>query len=168
MFQQSSFAVSEYSLLNGIGAKYQQIASYMHTCPVNPTQQWLNGLDQLIGELRAYAPQAAILSSQGRPQAQQDLNAALADLQRARETYAEMVQSVMQTQWNNWRIWRDANTYATATIMDATNHSNGAFARSMQGYFDVAENRCYDCHCLINIPGGGYCLECARRRGLIW
>ncbi len=168
MFQPSSFARPEPNILNAIEAKCQQITAYTQACPLNPTQQWLNGLDQLIAELRAFAPQAALLNSQGHPQAQQRLNAELADVQTARTTYAEMVQSVIQTQWETWRIGRDANTYATNTIIEATNYSNATFARSQQGYFDVMENRCYNCHRLINITGGGYCWECAQRLRRIW
>jgi len=37
----------------------------------------------------------------------------------------------------------------------------------MQSYLSITENRCFDCRRIIDIPGGGYCLDCARRRGLI-
>lgn len=32
----------------------------------------------------------------------------------------------------------------------------------------VMEQNCYDCHRYIDIPDGGYCYDCARRRGWVW
>jgi hypothetical protein len=62
----------------------------------------------------------------------------------------------------------NANAYATNTILQATANWQAVFQHGLDQWFDVTENRCFDCHMLIDVRGGGYCWNCARRRGLIW
>ncbi len=172
MLQPPSPAVVEQAVLNAMNAKSQQILNYLSTYPGNTNpqllSQWIGGLDQLVWELQSFAPQVAWLQNRGFLQAAQRLNTALRDMQTAREQYVAMFQSGLQMQSNTWRMWQDANTYATANILAATNYSNAVFERNTQDMFDVMENRCYDCQRLINVPGGGYCLNCARQRGLVY
>ena len=85
----------------------------------------------------------------------------------ARQKYLEMYQSTVAIQSKWPAIWADAENFAITSISRATQYRQAVFDGWMQGYFDVTEERCFDCHRSIGIPGGGYCLDCARRRRLI-
>jgi len=50
----------------------------------------------------------------------------------------------------------------------ANNHQNAVAQNWDQGMFDVKEKRCYDCHNIIGVTGGGYCYDCARRHGWVY
>jgi hypothetical protein len=52
--------------------------------------------------------------------------------------------------------------------MAADAYQNVVAQNWVQGMFDVNENRCHDCHRIIGLPGGGYCYDCARRRGWVY
>lgn len=71
----------------------------------------------------------------------------------------------IQSRWP--QIWTDATRFSINSISQSVQYRDFVFQKWMQGYFDVNENRCFDCHRLIGVPGGGYCLCCARRRQLI-
>ena len=64
-------------------------------------------------------------------------------------------------------IFTDAGQCALNNIVKAGQYRDVVFQKWTQGYFDVTENRCFDCHELIGIPGGGYCLKCAIRHGIV-
>lgn len=165
--QAPDIGVVEQSLLSAIRERGQHILTYLPTIQMNPSPAWLNGLDTLINELQALLPQALSLQAQGRPQALQLLQAALADTRQARIISAQTIQNQIQTDWNCWRIQQDANRYVTDTILEANQNARASSERSLQNWFDVTENRCYRCHRLIDIPGGGYCVDCARQLGWI-
>jgi len=165
-------AAVEQAVLTALNTEAQQIHIYLQTCPVGAPPavmgRWINGLDQFVWNFQALAPLADWLRRQGLPQAGQRLAFLLRDLSSARDTYIQMYQGMVQTQMTFADIWRDAHNFATANVLAATRYSNAVFAKWQQDMFDITENRCYDCHRFINIPGGGYCLDCARRRGLIY
>jgi hypothetical protein len=96
------------------------------------------------------------------------LEAIIRDLAGAREQYVAMYHSTIAIQSKWPAIWDDAQNFTTKTIQDVTQYRSAVFQQWIQGYFDVNEDRCYDCHRLIGIPGGGYCIECAHRRRLIY
>ena len=162
----------EQAALAALNAHNQQTLNYVQTCPVGSSPQimiaWLNRLDVYVWYYQQIAPVANWLERQGLPQTAQLLNSTLRDLNNARSIYAQMYQNMLQTQVAIAQIWNAANNFAAANILAATRYSNAVFERWQQGMFDVMEERCYDCHRFINIPGGGYCYDCAVRRGLVY
>ncbi|HLY30805.1 MAG TPA: hypothetical protein VKQ36_07235 [Ktedonobacterales bacterium] len=167
-----SLTTTQQQTLAAIESVKGRIEAYLPSCPVGSAapvmSQWINGLDQYVWEFQQVAPMASWLSRQGLPQAEQRLTTLLNDLRSARTVYLQMYQGMLQTQQSFAAIWNDANTFATANILAATNYSNAVFQRWQQGYFDVTEQNCYDCHRYVGVPGGCYCYDCARRRGLVW
>lgn len=165
-------AAIEQAALAALNAENQQVHTYLRTCPIGGSPaamvQWINGLDRFAWEFQGLAPLVDWLRRQGRPQAGQNLDFQLRDLSSARAVYVQMYQGMVRTQMAIAQIWQDANSFAVSQVLAATRYSNAVFARWQQGMFDVMEKRCYDCHNLINIPGGGYCYDCAVRRGLIY
>ena len=129
---------------------------------------WVKGLDDYFWRLLQLNAGAEWLSRQGLPAASNYLQALTRDFVGAREKFQEMYQSTVaiQSQWPG--IWRDAAQFTLNTIGQVIQYRDTVFQKWLQSWFDVNENRCFDCHRLIGIPGGGYCLECARRRRLIW
>ncbi|GEM_PF-6287355 len=165
-------AVTQQRTLAAIEAVKAKIDAYLPSCPVGHSPQemgqWINGLDQYVWEFQQLAPVSNMLTRQGMPHAEQRLTALLNDLSSARNVYLQMYQGMIQTNQGFANIWSNANTFATANILAATNYSQAVFQRAQQGYFDVTEQNCYDCHRYVGIPGGGYCYDCARRRGWVW
>ncbi len=162
----------EQAALAALNAQNQRTLNYVQTCPVGSPPQtmiaWLNNLDGYAWYYQQIAPVASWLEQQGRPQTAQLLNSTLRDLNNARSIYAQMYQNMLQTQAAIAQIWNAANNFAAANILAATRYSNAVFQRWQQGMFDVTEENCYDCHRYIGIPGGGYCYDCARKRGLVY
>jgi hypothetical protein len=157
--------------LAAIDAEAARILEYLNTCPVGGAAdvigQWFTRLDDFAWRLEQVSPTALWLVQQGLPAAGQRLEAVTRDFASARQTYLEMYQSTVATQLKCSAIWADAVNFTTATISHVTQYRQAVFDRWLQGYFDVNEQRCFDCHRLIAIPGGGYCLDCARLRRLI-
>jgi hypothetical protein len=157
--------------LAAIDAEVARILAYLNACPVGSAAaaigQWLTGLDDFVWRLEQLTPATLWLVQQGLPAAGQRLETVTRDLAGARQKYLEMYQSTVaiQSQWP--AIWADAEKFTIASISHATQYRQAVFDRWLQGYFDVTEERCFDCHRLIGISGGGYCLDCARRRRLI-
>lgn len=164
-------AIAEQSLFAAIKAEEQSIHAYLATCPVGgwaaTIGNWVKGLDDYFWRLLQLNPAAERLSAEGFPAAAQYLQAMTRDFAGAQQKYVEMYQSTVaiQSQWPG--IWRNAAQFTLNTIAEVVQYRDAVFQQWMQGYFDIAENRCFDCHRLIGIPGGGYCLDCARRRRLI-
>ncbi len=129
---------------------------------------WINGLDGHAWYYQQMAPLANWLERQSLPQTAQLLNFTLRDLNNARSTYAQMYQNMLNTEIAIAQIWGAASSFAATNVLAATRYSNAVFERWQQGMFDVMEKNCYDCHTFINVPGGGYCYDCARRRGLVY
>jgi hypothetical protein len=157
--------------LASIEAEVARIVAYLNTFPLGGTAEamgrWIAGLDDFAWRLQQLTPTAAWAAQRGFPAAAQRLEAATRDLAGARQTYLETYQNTLATQAKIAAIWDDAARFSTATIHQATQYRQAVFNRWMEGYFDVTEERCFDCHLPIGIPGGGYCLNCARRRRLI-
>ncbi|HXO42983.1 MAG TPA: hypothetical protein VN999_16150 [Thermoanaerobaculia bacterium] len=157
--------------LAAIDAEVTRLLAYCNACPVGAAAdvigQWFTGLDDFAWRLEQLTPSAVWLVQQGFPAAGQRLETVSRDLARARQTYLEMYQSVVAVQSRLSAIWAGVDSFSIATISHVTQYRQTVFARWLQGYFDVNEERCFDCHRLIGIPGGGYCLDCARRRGLV-
>lgn len=172
MLTPQSPARVEQAALAALNAQNQQTLNYVQTCPVGSSPQtmiaWLNNLDRYVWCYQQIAPVANWLERQGRPQTTQLLNSTLRDLNNARSIYAQMYQNMLQTQAAIAQIWNAANSFAATNVLAATRYSNAVFERWQQGMFDVMEENCYDCHRFIGIPGGGYCYDCARRRGLVY
>jgi hypothetical protein len=157
--------------LAAIEAEVARIFAYLNACPVGGAAvaigQWFTGLDDFVWRLEQLTPTALWLVQQGFPAAGQRLGTVTRDLAGARQKYREMYQSTVAIQSKWPAIWADAENFAIASISRATQYRQAVFDRWLQGYFDVTEEHCFDCHRLIGIPGGGYCLDCARRRRLI-
>jgi hypothetical protein len=162
----------EQQILTALASQKQRFHAYVETCPLGSTPavmgQWISGLDQFAWTLQQLAPATEWLKRQNRLQAEQVLTFLLRDMSGARDVYLQMYQGMVQTQQQIEAIWRGANQVATANVLAATRYSQAVFAKWQTDYFDITEQRCYDCHTIIGIPGGGLCYPCARKRGLVW
>ena len=65
-------------------------------------------------------------------------------------------------------IRQNAIKFGASQVMAANNHQNAVAQNWVQGIFDVNEKRCYDCHKIIGVTGGGYCYDYSRRRGWVY
>lgn len=168
---QATLRSVEQSLLVRIESEKQNVFRYLQTCPLGAhasvMEPWIGGLDGFAWSFQQMAPVADWLARQGLPQAEQFLNTLFQDLSTARQQYIAMYQGMIQTQTNLAAIWQDSVNFATRNILAATRYSNAVFQRWQTDYFDVTEERCFACHQVIGVPGGGYHYECARRLGLI-
>jgi len=157
--------------LAAIEAEVARIFAYQEACPVGGTAdaigRWFTGLDDFAWRLEQLTPAAVWLAQQGLPAAGQRLEVVTRDLGGARQTYLEMYQSTAAMESRCVAIWADAERFTLATIARVTQYRQAVFNAWLQRNFDINEDRCFDCHQLIGIPGGGYCFNCARRRGLI-
>ncbi len=161
----------EPAVFTAIKAEEQAIHAYLDTLPLGTAAaaigNWLSGLDDYFWRLLQLNAPAQWLNGQGFPATSQYLAAMTRDFASAQQKYVELYQrtAACQARWSG--IWQNAAQFALNNIVQATQYRDAAFEQWMTGYFDVTENRCFDCHRFIGIPGGGYCLDCARRRGLI-
>jgi hypothetical protein len=165
-------AVVEQSVFATIKGAEQNLHAYLATCPIGGSAaaigNWVKGLDDYFWRLMQLNPSAERLSLQGFPAAEQYLQAMLRDFASAQQNYVEMYQSAVAIQSRWAGLWRNASQFTFNTISEVIQYRDAVFQNWLQGYFDVHENRCFDCHRPIGIPGGGYCLECALRRRLIY
>jgi hypothetical protein len=157
--------------LAAIEAEVARIFAYVNQCPVGGSAaaigSWFSRLDEFAWRLEQFTPSAQWLYQQGLPAAAQRLEAVIRDFAGARRTYFEMYQNTVAIQSTWPAIWADVERFTIATISRATRYRQAVFDQWLQGYFDVTEERCFDCHRSIGIPGGGYCIDHARQRGLI-
>jgi hypothetical protein len=167
-------AAVQASVLAALDTLDAQIRSYVNTFPVgwgvtsDAIAQWINGLSQRLWQLQQYLPAGQWLQAQGWPQVAQRLDARLRDLTQARNVYIETYQNTVRSENQRRGIWQDAQQFALGQIQQATAHRQAVFNRSLQGWFDVNERNCFDCHRPIGIVGGGYCYDCARTRGWVY
>lgn len=172
MFEPLSPAVVERTTLTEIEVLCQNLLAELRAVPANAPAPILasiiNQIDRYAQRFQAFTSQALWLKMRGYPQVAQRLDYIQRDLALARAQRVQMQQDAVQVAQQQQQIWDDANAFATNNILAATAASHASFDTSMQGFFDVWENRCYDCHRHIKIVAGGYCLDCARRRGLVW
>jgi hypothetical protein len=161
----------ERATLAGLEATAQQALNYVKGCPLGAPPGvmigWITNLDQYAWAFQQFAPVADWLKRQGFPEAQRRLSVTLRDLSNARSIYVQMYQGMLKTPVVIDKIWKDANNVAAANVLASTNYSNAVFAKWQQDMFDIMEQRCYDCKRIIGIPAGGYCWECARKRGWV-
>lgn len=129
---------------------------------------WIGGLGQLEWGYQRFRPVCAWLEQQGLPQARQRLDARVSNLAQARNIYIGMYNDKVRVENTQAGIWQNAVQFGTSQVMAANAHQNAVAQNWVQGMFDVNENRCYDCHRIIGLPGGGYCYDCARRRGWVY
>jgi len=128
----------------------------------------VNGLNQYSGRFIQLNPSAEWLKQQGLPAASQYLEGMSRNFADAVKQYAGMYRDKVAQESGNTAIWTEAEQFALNNLAQAAQYRDAVFQNWTQGYFDVTENRCFDCHELIGIPGGGYCMKCARRRGIIY
>ena len=165
-------ANAEQSVFAAIKAEEQSIHAYLATCPIGGSASaignWVKGLDDYFWRLLQLNPAAERLRLQGLPAAEEYLEAMSRDFAGARQKYVEMYHSTVaiQSRWPG--IWQSAAQFTLDTISEVIQYRTAVFQNWLQGYFDVNENRCFDCHRPIGVPGGGYCFDCALRRRLIY
>jgi hypothetical protein len=149
----------------------QDALGYAQTFPVGSSPdiqaRWIEGFDTFSWQFVQLYSRADWLQAQGLPVCRQRLDAVWADWTTARQKYLEAWQATVGAYAQMARIWQGAIDYTTDALARTNASSQRVFDGCMQQYFDVTENRCFDCHTSIGVPGGGYCLTCARRRGLI-
>jgi hypothetical protein len=171
MTEGKSSANIETHTLSHLRALEQSGLAYVQKCPVGsaPAEMahFLAGLDPIAWAAQQLAPIAEWLKSQGRPQVSSEFNFFLRDLSTARQQWIGMYRGVLQTQRTIADIWSGANQTAVENILAATAYSNAVFNKWQTDMFDIMERRCFLCHSIIDIPGGGHCWECARVLRLI-
>jgi hypothetical protein len=160
------------SVFAAIHALEQDIHAYLATYPtfggVDDVGNWVQGLDEYSRRLIQVHPSAEWLRQQGLPAASQYLEGMSRNFAEAQQIYAGMYRDKAAVESRISGILTEAGQFALNNISQATQYRDAVFQKWTQGYFDVTENRCFDCHELIGIPGGGYCLKCARRRGIVY
>lgn len=168
-----SVAGAEQSWFSWLGQQHEQIMNSLDPWRVNRalSPEDLCGivitLDQYLQALNGAVSAASALSRQGALRFAQGLNAEIEDLRIAQALYHQMYDSAVATGAQVAQIWRDAGRSATSTVLEAAHHQQEVFSRSAQGFRDVQEGNCFDCHQPIGVPGGGYCPEHACMRGLV-
>jgi hypothetical protein len=165
-------ADAEASLLAEINRQDAAANTYLNTFPFGAPSSaiavFINGLGPVEFGYQRLRPACAWLEQQGRPAARQRLDNALNWLAGQRATYVQMYNDKVQAENRQAGIWQQAVQFGTSQVMAANNYQNAVANRWVQDMFDVNENRCYDCHQIIGVPGGGYCYNCARARGWVY
>jgi hypothetical protein len=163
---------AEQSVFTAIRVEDQNIRAYLATCPIGDSASrigvWVQGLDDYFWRLLQFNAGAERLNALGFPAAAEYLQAMARDFAGAQQKYVEMYQSTVAIQSRWPEIWKNASQFTLNTIAEVTQYRDAVFQNWLQGYFDINENPCFDCHRAIGVPGGGYCIDCARRRGLIY
>ena len=169
----SSPAQISQELLATIDASVQRALEFARTCPVGGSPQmmevFLAKIDEYVWQFQQEAPLANWLKQQGLPAAASKLDAIMHDLATARQSWIAMYGGMLNTQSSLQNIWAGATQLATRNILEATAYSNAVYDKWQTGMFDLAESRCLLCHLPLDVqvPGGGYHIECARKLGLI-
>lgn len=165
-------AVAQASLLAEMNRQDAAALAYLNSFPLGAPASaiavWINGLGPVEWGYQQLQPACARLEQQGWPAARQRLDSALSWLAGQRSTYVQMYNDKVQVETRQAGIWQQAVQFGTSQVMAATNHANAVANNWVQDMFDVNENRCYDCHRIIGVPGGGYCYNCARNRGWVY
>jgi hypothetical protein len=168
----ASLAAIERETLTALQAAHQRLDQYTHTFPVGASSSglaaWVRGYEQLMEPVKQLYAKAQWLKAQGLPNASNAVTPYWNDLVQAHAIHQQTVRNTQASEMQRMQMIRDANAYATNTILQANANRQAVFQHGLDQWFDVTENRCFDCHALINVPGGGYCWNCARRRGLVW
>ena len=165
-------AVVEASLLAGMDRQDAIKENYLNSFPLGSASStmatWIQGLDQGIWTYQQLRPMCGWLEQQGLPHARQRLETTLGNLARARDIYIGMYNDKLRLESTQAGIWQNAVQFNTSQMMAANNYQNAVGQNWVQGMFDVNEKRCYDCHKIIGVTGGGYCYDCARRHGWVY
>jgi hypothetical protein len=91
----------------------------------------------------------------------------IADLSKAVAIYTQMYWDRVRVERVHQAIIADANRLATINILQTTANMSNVFARNQEALFDIMERRCFICHKIIGIVGGGYHVKCAREARII-
>ncbi len=169
---QPTLSATEPTVFAAIKTLEQNIHTYLDSCPLGAAAEvignWINGLDTYLFQIFQLNAPAQWLNSQGLPNTSHYLTAMTRDFASAQQKYVELYQNMVATQ-SRWQgIWSEANAVALDNINEAIQYRNAVFGNWMKDYFAITENRCFRCGRMIGIPGGGYCLDCARILGLIY
>jgi hypothetical protein len=171
MYAQPPAAV-EASVLVSLDSQDVAANTYVNTFPVGAASaamaNWIGGLGQVEWGYQRFRPVCGWLEQQGLPRARQRLDTTVSNLARARDIYVGMYNDRVRVENTQAGILQDAVRFGTSQVMAANAHQNAVAQNWVQGMFDVNEKRCYDCHRIIGLPGGGYCYDCARRRGWVY
>jgi hypothetical protein len=171
MYAQPPAAV-EASVMVSLDSQDAAARAYFNTFPVGAASSamanWIGGLGQVEWGYQRLRPACGWLEQQGWPRARQRLDASVGNLARNRDIYVGMYNDRVRVESTQAGIWQDAVRFGTSQVMAANAHQNAVAQNWVQGMFDVNEKRCYDCHRIIGLPGGGYCYDCARRRGWVY
>ena len=145
-------ATVQNNVMGALNALDAQMRSYTNTFPMNRPMpsgwiaEWITGFDKLLWQFQQYVPLGEWLKAQGLPQAAQWLNSTISDLAGARQKYLETYQNAVREENRRIGIWQDAGNLATVQLQQATAHQQAAFDRANQGWFDINEQNCFNCH----------------------
>jgi len=165
-------AAVETSVFQRMDSQDVATRNYTNSFPIGTSSSvmagWINGLSGVIAGYFQFQRECQWLQQQGWPRAQQRLDAKIADLGNAFNIYMETYRNTVNSERLRGLIVRDAIQFGTFQALMANAYQVAAANRWVTGLNDVNENRCFDCHIRPQLPGYDYCLECARRRRLVY
>ncbi len=165
-------AAVEASVLARMDSQDVATRNYTNSFPLGTSSSvmaaWINGLSGVAAAYLPFQQECQWLQQQRFPRAQQRLDAKLADLANAFSIYLQTYSNTLNSERTRGWIVQDAVQFATFQALMANAYQVAAANHWIEGIHDVNENRCFDCHERSQLPGYRYCLQCARRRGLVY
>jgi hypothetical protein len=146
-------------------------SNYVNSFPFGTSSSvmagWINGLSGVIASYLRFLQESQWLWQQGLPGALERLDAKSADLSNAFNVYIETYNDTLNAERERGAIEQEAIQFGTYQALMANAYQVAVANEWVTGLNDVNENLCFDCHIRWQLPGFDYCLECARRRGLV-
>jgi hypothetical protein len=164
-------AAVEASLFARMDSQDTATSNYVNSFPLGSSSsvqaEWINGLSGEIAAYLQFQQECQWLQQQGLPQAQQRLDAKVADLNNAFNIYMETYSDTLNAERERGLIVQEAIQFGTVQALMANAYQVAAANGWVTGLEDINENRCLYCHQRPQLPGYPYCLECARELGLV-
>lgn len=162
----------ETSVLGRLDSQDVATRTYTNSFPVGTSSSvmaaWINGLSEVTAAYLRFQQECQWLQQHGFPRAQQRLETKLADLANAFSIYLQTYGSTLNAERIRGQLVQDAVQFATFQALMANAYQVAAANGWIEGIHDVNENRCFDCRYRPQLPGYRYCLQCARRRRLVY
>ena len=145
--------------------------NYLDTWPgsaASPVMaEWLQRLDQGIWLYQQTWPLCGWLEQRGLPRARERVETTLGHLARMRNIRIGAYNDKVRLE-NMYAGLRQNAVQFNMQMMAASSHQTAVTQTWVQHGFDIDEKRCYGCHKIIGVTGGGYCYDCARSRGWVY
>jgi hypothetical protein len=164
-------AAVQASVLAQMDSQHVATSDYTNSFPLGTSSSvmagWINGLSGVIASYLRFLPECQWLWQQGLPGALERLEAEFVDLSSAFNVYIQTYNDTLNSERARGLIEQEAVQFGTFQALLANAYQVAAANRWVTGLNDVNENLCFDCHVRPQLPGLDYCLDCARRRGLV-